>query len=203
LNGPSRQCCRRGLRDTMHQWEVLTRSQLSGTKVNPRPATYHSPVPACGPPCRGAEIAPPRAVSAPVLPSPALVIVHKLIVSRLTDVDVCATGKMLSGDLGHRRSLRLRFDQGCQLRHLCGRQHNRGLVLVEQASLQMVGLSLHLCLSPSLSRTGEILEANRPPRAEIVKDRWKTAAPYITCNALPTHPSSMPVSIRSHHQDAE
>src|SRR5262249_3709230 len=50
----------------------------------------------------------PRAVSQPVLPSPAFVIVHKLIGSRLTDVHIRATGKMLSGDLGHRRSFRLR-----------------------------------------------------------------------------------------------
>src|SRR5262249_57795149 len=48
------------------------------------------------------------AVSQPVLPSPAFVIVHKLIGSRLTDVHIRATGKMLSGDLGHRRSFRLR-----------------------------------------------------------------------------------------------
>src|SRR5215467_5573941 len=96
-----------------------------------------------------------------------------------------------------------RFDQGRKLRHLCGRQHNRGLVLVEQTSLKILELSLHFCLSPSLSRTGEILEAHRPPRAEIVKYRWKTAAPYTTYNALPMHPSSMPVSIQSHHPDAE
>src|SRR5215470_2523511 len=50
----------------------------------------------------------PRPVSEPVLPSPAFVIVHKLIGSRLTNVHVRATGKMLSGDLGHRRALRLR-----------------------------------------------------------------------------------------------
>src|SRR6516225_11134040 len=50
----------------------------------------------------------PGAVGESVLPLPALVVVRKLIGGRQTDVDVRATGKMLSGDLRHWRPLRLR-----------------------------------------------------------------------------------------------
>src|SRR5262249_7366528 len=85
----------------------------------------------------------PGAVSQPVLPSPAFVIVHKLIGSRLTDVRCSAVILVIDDPSVCERCRDLeqqRFDQGCKLRHLCGRQHNRGLVLFEQDFVGDVGI---------------------------------------------------------------
>src|SRR6478672_5078008 len=49
----------------------------------------------------------PGTIGEPILPAPALVIVHELIGRRLTDINACAAREMVSRDRGHRRSPRL------------------------------------------------------------------------------------------------
>src|SRR5215831_19274388 len=120
---------------------------------------------------------PPRALGEPVLSALALAIVHELISRRLTDVDVRASCKMLRRNLGHRRSPRLQvlslsqehLHQRRQRDLLCGLQHDARLVLVEQAQLWTFEWACHCRLSPTVSRTGESLEAYRSRRAEIAK----------------------------------
>src|SRR5260370_20770805 len=46
----------------------------------------------------------PGSIGEPILPAPALVIVHELIGRRLTDIDACAPREMVSRYLGHRPS---------------------------------------------------------------------------------------------------
>src|SRR5438477_288785 len=80
---------------------------------------------------------------------------------------------------------------------LCGRQLDARLVLVEQARLGILELARHLRLSPSLSRTGESLEAHRSRRAAIEEYRGRTAAQHTACNAPLPRASSTPVCRRS------
>src|ERR1700730_2343444 len=68
------------------------------------------------------------------------------------------------------------FHQHRQIDLLCGCQLDAGLVLLEQARLEILGWARHYWLPPSLIRTGESLGAYRSRHAGTAEYRGKNEA---------------------------
>src|SRR5215831_15925826 len=112
----------------------------------------------------------------------------------IADLPVCKCCRYLKQQHLHQRR---------QRDLLCGLQHDARLVLVEQAQLWTFEWACHCRLSPTVSRTGESLEAYRSRRAEIAKYQGETAARYTAYNAPLICVSSTPVCRRPSCRAAE